>query len=177
MRKTTIAIICTIVLLLVSITPGIANESDGDLYTFCPAMCTSYYNTMMKSILNLNSAQAALMQVSYDGLHDGNLVYSNPTQDTIFFFGGATTNEYDTATTAYIHCSLKDSSTLKNVPMLIWAANIQVKYFEEITETGSSFLEWVNEDRKDGDTFNTPYFYATYNETPYDYCSLLLIIR
>ena len=95
-------------------------------------------------------------------------------QDTFFIFSG-TTNEFGTATRAYIHCSLKDSSTLKNIPMLIWASIIQLKYYGEIVETGESFLEWVNEDRADGDTFTTPYFIAIYSEEPRDNCTLLLI--
>ena len=89
-------------------------------------------------------------------------------------FGGVT-GEYDTATTAYIYCSLKDSSMLKNVPMLLWASMIDMKYNGEIKETGSSFLEWVNEERRDGETFTSPYFTALYSEEFKDNCTLLLM--
>ena len=161
-------------ILILTVSYVYADESEGDMYTFCPAISISFYNTMMKNILKLNDTQAALIQVTSDETKDGNLIYSNAMHDPVFIFGGVT-NEYGTASTAYIHCSLKDDSVLKNVPMLIWASDIQIKYYGEIVETGSSFLEWVNEDRKDGDTFETPYFSALYKETPYDFCSLLLV--
>jgi len=167
--------IVSVILILTICTPSVlADKSEGDLNTFCPHMCISMYNTMLKSLLELNDAQASLFQVSSDGIKDGNLYYSNVLQDTFFIFGG-TTEEFGTATTAYIHCSLNDSSQLKNIPMLIWAANIQNAYFGKIEETGSSFLEWVNGVKEDGDTFNSSYFVASYNEVPLDSCSLLLM--
>ena len=161
-------------ILILCITTCLADESEGDMYTFCPAVSILYYNSMLKNFLDLNDTQAAIFQVSSDGTKDGNLVYSDILQNTFFFFGGAS-SEYDTATTAYIYCSLKDSSTLRNIPMILWASIIQMKYYGEIVETGSSFLEWVNDGRKNGDTFTTPYFIARYTEEPFDNCSLLLV--
>jgi hypothetical protein len=155
---------------------GFADKTEGDLNTFCPALCTLNYNTLLKNFLELSDSQAALLQVSSDGFKDGNLVYSDVLQNTIFIFGGAS-NEYDTATTAYIYCSLKDSSTLKNIPMIFFASLVDMKYNGEIKETGSSFLEWVNEGRSNGETYTSPYFYATYTEEPKDNCTLLLLKR
>ena len=149
MKKVLICFLIATVLLS-CVTPSLADESEGDLYTFCPAIGTLYYNSMLKNFLELNDTQAALLQVTSDGLKDGNLVYSDALQTTFFFFGGAS-NEYDTAATAYIYCPLKDSSTLKNITMIIWASIIDYKYNGEIKETGSSFLEWVNDGRTDGD--------------------------
>ena len=171
-------LICFLIaaVLLSCVAQGLADETEGDLYTFCPALSTLYYNSTIKGFLDLNDTQAALLQVTSDGIKDGNLVYSDALQTTFFFFGGAS-GEYDTAATAYIHCSLKDNSTLKNIPMIIWASIIDYKYNGEIKETGSSFLEWVNNGRTDGDTYTSPYFIATYSEEPKDYCSLLLIKR
>ncbi len=175
MNKKLICIFIAVVLMLSAIT-SLADKSEGDMYTFCPAMSTLYYNTMLKNFLDLTESQAALIQVTSDGFKDGNLVYSDPLQNTFFFFGGAS-SEYDTATTAYIYCSLKDSSTLKNIPMIIWASVIDFKYTGEIKQTGSSFLEWVNEERTDGDTYTSPYFNATYSEKSGENCTLLLIKR
>ncbi len=175
MKRTLVCLISILVLCL-CMPSGIADETEGDMYTFCPFMSTYFYNAMIKNYLELNDTQAALLQVSSDGLKEGNLVYSNVMQDTLFIFGG-TTEEFGTATTAYIYCSLKDSSTLKNIPMLIWASIIQMKYYGEITETGSSFLEWVNDSKTNGDTFTTPYFIARYSEEPRDNCTLLLLRR
>ena len=175
MRKRLMLVLLSITVLVLCATVGLADKSDGDTYTFCPAMSMSLYNSMIKNLLDLSDAQASLIQVSSDGVKDGNVVYSNAMQDTIFIFGG-TTSEYGTASTAYIYCSLKDSSTLKNIPMLVWASCIEMKYYGEIKETGSTFLEWVNEERRDGETFTTPYFIALYKEEPRDNCSLLLTI-
>jgi len=175
MKKRVICFFIASVLMLCTST-GLADKSEGDLYTFCPAMSTLYYNTILKNFLELDDTQAALLQVSSDGLKDGNLVYSDVLQNTFFFFGGAS-SEYDTATTAYIYCSLKDKSTLKNIPMILWASIIDMKYNGEIKETGSSFLEWVNDGKSDGDTYTSPYFIASYSEEPLDNCTLLLIKR
>ena len=167
-------ILLTVMLLLFSVSSGFADKADGDLYTFCPYLSTEYYNTLLKNFLDLNDAQAALLKVSSNGLRDGNLVYTNMMQDTIFIFSG-TTEEFGTATSAYIYCSTKDSSKLKNVPMLLWAAQIDQKYNGEIKETGSSFLEWVNDGKTNGETFTSPYFTALYKEERGSYCSLLLM--
>lgn len=173
MTKKLVCFFIAAVLMLITIT-SLADESEGDLYAFCPAMSTLYYNTVLKDFLKLNDTQAALLQVSSDGFKDGNLVYSDVLQNTFFFFGG-TSNEYNTATTAYIYCSLKDDSTLKNIPMILWASIVDVKYNGELKETGSSFFEWVNDDRTDGDKYTSPYFTATYSEKLRDHCTLLLI--
>ena len=103
----------------------------------------------------------------------GKQTYSDILQNTIFIFG--TNSEYDIADTAFIWCSLKDSSTLKNMPMIIWAACIQMKYFGDISEGKSDFLNWVNNGLDDGDRFESPYFIAQYSETPYDNCTLLIV--
>ena len=174
MSKKVLSVLIITSVLILSLTPALADKSDGDLYTFCPYMSTSFYNTMMKNLLDLTDTQATLIQVTSDGVKNGNLIYSNIMQDTVFIFSG-TTSEFGTASTAYIYCSLKDSSVLKNIPMLIWAAGIQMQYYGEIEETGSSFLEWVNSDLKDGEIYTSPYFIATYHEEPYDNCSLLLL--
>lgn len=175
MKKKLICIFIASVLLLCT-TTSLADKSEGDLYTFCPAMSILYYNSMLKNFLELSDTQAALLQVSSDGFKDGNLVYSDPLQNTFFFFGGCS-SEYDTATTAYIYCSLKENSTLKNIPMILWASIIDMKYNGEIKQTGSSFLEWVNDGKSDGDTYTSPYFFATYTEKTLDNCTLLLIKR
>ena len=169
-------ILAIVFILAICVNSGFADQSEGDMYTFCPFMSTLFYNEMIKNFLDLNDTQAALLQVSSDGLKDGNLVYSDILSDTIFIFGG-TTNEYGTATSAYIYCSLKDNSTLKNIPMIIWASIIQLKYYGKIEETGSSFLEWVNGNRTDGEIYTSPYFIAQYTEEPYDNCTLLLVKR
>ena len=174
MRRKLKFIICFVLVLILCTSNGFANKSEGDLYTFCPYLSILFYNDTMKNFLDLNDTQAALLQVSSDGIQEGNLTYSNIMQDTFFIFGG-TTEEFSTASTAYVYCSLKDSSVLKNIPMIIWASIIQYKYYGEIVETGSSFLEWVNEGRRDGDTFTTPFFTARYSEEARDNCSLLLI--
>ena len=166
-------IIIVVALITISASSGIADESEGVLNTFCPHMSIGMYYKMLKSMLELNDTQAAALQVSADGTKDGNLVYSNVLQDTIFIFGGIS-SEFDTAQTAYVQCSLKDSSTLKNIPMLIWAANVEISYYGEIKETGSTFMEWINTERSDGDTFSSDFFTATFNETPLESCSLLL---
>ena len=171
-----ISFILMAVFLILCITPGCADESEGDLYVFCPFMCTSFYNSMLKSLLELNDSQASLLEVKYYETRDGTLIYANSKQDTIFIFGG-TTNEYGSATSAYLYCSMKESSTLKNIPLLIWAAIIQNQYYGEIKETGDSFLEWVNGARKNGDTFTSQYFSARYQEEKDNYSSLLLIIK
>ena len=176
MRRRFLYIILALAILASQTSIGFADESEGDMKTFCPYMSTLSFNTMLKSMLDLSDSQAALVQVTSDGRKDGNLVYSDPLQNTIFIFGGAD-NEFDTATTAYIYCSLKDSSTLKNIPMIIWAAIIEMSYNGDIKETGSTFLEWVNEVRSDGDTYTSPYFTALYTEKPYDQCTLLLSRR
>ena len=150
-----------------------ASESEGDMYTFCPALSTTYYNEILKSFLELNDTQAALLKVTSDGLKEGKQTYSDILQNTIFIFG--TNSEYDIADTAFIWCSLKDSSTLKNMPMIIWAACIQMKYFGDISEGKSDFLNWVNNGLDDGDRFESPYFIAQYSETPYDNCTLLIV--
>ena len=175
MKRKLIYVFIAVVISLCT-TASLADKSEGDLYTFCPAMSTLYYNTILKNFLELDDTQAALFQVSSDGLKDGNLVYSDVLQNTFFFFGGAS-GEYDTATTAYIYCSLKDNSTLKNIPMILWASIIDMKYNGEIKETGSSFLEWVNDGKTDGGTYTSPYFIASYTEEPLDNCTLLLIKR
>lgn len=161
---------------ILSISSGMADKSEGDLYTFCPAMGMLTYNSLLQNYFDLNDSQAAILQLSSDGFKDGNLVYSDVLQDTFFFFGGVS-SEYDTATTVYIYCSLKDDSTLKNIPMILWAGIIDIKYNGEIKETGSSFLEWVNEGKSDGDTYTSPYFTASYNHEPNDNCTLLLVKR
>ena len=110
-------------------------------------------------------------------MQDGALAYSNVMRETIFLFGGVS-NEYETGTSAFLYCSLKEDSVLKNVPMLIWASCIEMGYNGKIEQTGSSFLEWVNSpDTKDGDMYTSPYFYALYSEEQYDHCTLLLTIR
>ena len=45
-------------------------------------------------------------------------------------------------------------------------------YYGDDLELGDTFFEWVNEEKKDGDTFVTPYFIAYYSVHPYEYCSL-----
>lgn len=166
-------ILLTVFVLILGTTTAFANETEGDMYTFCPAISMLSYNGLLKSFLDLNDNQAALLQVSSDGLRDGNIVYSDLSDNTFFIFGGAS-NEYDTADTAYVYCSLKEASTLRNIPMILWASIIEVKYNGEIKQTGSSFLEWVNTERKDGDTYTSPYFTALYHSEPFDYCSLLI---
>lgn len=175
MKKRLICLFISFAFIL-SISSGMADKSEGDLYTFCPAMSMLFYNSLLKNYLDLNDSQAALLQVSSDGFKDGNLVYSDVLQDTFFFFGGVS-SEYDTATTAYIYCSLKDDSTLKNIPMILWAGIIDMKYNGEIKETGSTFLEWVNDGKSDGGTYTSPYFIASYTQEPYDNCTLLLVKR
>ena len=172
MRKSCVTLLTALFILFV--VPGIANESEGDLNTFTPSMSTSIYNSYMKTLLNLNDTQEALIKVTSHGLHDGKLVYTNVIQDPVFIFDG-TTNEYGTASQAYIQCSLKDDSALKNIPMIIWATVIQMGYYGEIEQTGESFLEWVNDGRRDGEMFTSPYFIASYKEEPGDNCCLLLI--
>ena len=174
MLKRIIAVFIAVMGITVFLAPAVASETDGDLYTFCPYLSTARYNSYLKSFLDLSSAQAALLQVTSDGFVSGTLVYSDLLQETFFMFSGVS-GEFDTAQSAYISCSLKEGSTLKNIPMILWAAVIQLEYYGQIEETGSSFLDWVNEGREDGEMFYSPYFIATYNETPRDSCSLLLI--
>ena len=174
MRKRLISILAAVLVLMLCIPSGLADKSEGDQYTFCPYISTLFYNGMIQSLLELDDSTAALIQVTSDGVKDGNLVYSNILNETIFIFGG-TTSEFGTATNAYIYCSLKDDSVLKNIPMIVWASQIQYKYYGNLDETGSTFLEWVNGNRKDGATFSTPYFQARYSEEPHEYCTLLLL--
>ena len=110
------------------------------MHTFCPAISMLSYNGLLKSFPDLNDNQAALLRVSSDGLRDGNIVYSDLTDNTIFIFGGAS-NEYDTADTAYVYCSLKEAGTLRNITMILRASMIEFKYTGEIKQTGASFLE------------------------------------
>lgn len=172
MRRILSALLAILMLTLFA-PAALADESDGDLAAFCPFMSTSLYNSMIKSLLELDDTTSLLVQVTSDGVVSGNIMYSNLLRDTVFIFG--TTSEYATGSTAYIRCSLKDSSPLKNIPMLVWASIIQMQYYGGLDETGSSFLEWVNTERRSGDTFTSPYFYATYTEEPGDNCTLLLI--
>ena len=173
MIKKAMCVLMLVCVGVLGIAPGLADRAEGDLYTFCPAMSTMLFNSVLVSFVEPSDSQALLIQVASDGLKDGNIVYSNPLQDTVFIFGG-TASEYGTGTTAYIYCSLKSGSTLKNIPMIVWAACVQMKYFGSIEETRSGFLEWVNGNRKHGDVFTTPYFSAIYSEEPYVFCSLLL---
>ena len=87
MKRKLICIIIAMVIMLCT-TTGFADKSDGDLYTFCPAVSILFYNTMLKNFLELNDTQAAILQVSSDGFKEGNLVYSDLLQNTFFFFGG-----------------------------------------------------------------------------------------
>ncbi len=175
MRKTFRGLLA--VALALGCVPGLADKADGDLWTFCPFMCTGVYNMMLKNFLDGDETKTALLQVTSDGMKNGALTYSNLTQDTFFLFGGVS-NEYETGTSAYIYCSLKEDSTLKNIPMLIWATCIEMGYNGKVEETGSSFLEWVNNpDTKDGDLYTSPYFIALYSEEHYDHCTLLLTMR
>ena len=174
MSKRILVVFLAVLVLLMYAMPGLASESEGDLYTFCPYLSTSRYNTFLKNLLELSDSQATLLQVTSDGLIDDTMIYSDLLRNTYFMFNGVS-SEYDTATSAYISCSLEDSSALKNIPMLLWASIIEFEYYGELTESGSSFLEWVNTERKDGETFYSPYFIASYSETPNESCSLLLI--
>ncbi len=152
---------------------GHADKSNGDLQAFCPYMCTSSFNNYMKNYFDLNETQAAILQVSLDSKSEGTFLYANLTHDIIFLFDGAS-SEYDTAESAYIYCSLKEDSTLKNIPMILWAVQIEAMYFGTEAELTGSFLEWVNDGRKDGEIFDTQYFTAVYSEEPNKFCSMLL---
>ncbi len=153
-----------------------ASEPDGDLYTFCPAISTIMYNSLLKNILELDDDGLAPVKVALDSSLNDCYTYSDIMKNTVFIFDGAS-DEYATGTTAYIQCSLEDKSTLKNIPMLVWAATIQYQYYGEIKEDGTSFLEWVNNKPEKGSTFSCPYFIAYYSEDPLVSCSLLLVKR
>lgn len=171
--KRILSLALALLLLCGTAAAALADESNGDLNTFCPFMAVNLLNSMQKSLLDLTDEQAAIVDFTSDGVHDGKLVYSNLLGDAILMFDAG--SEFETASTVYLYCSLKDESTLKNIPMLVWAAVVQMGYYGEIEETGSSFLEWVNEERTNGEIFTSPYFIAYYSEEPYEYSSLLLM--
>ena len=169
MRRVLLFVLLSMLLLAACIPVGVADRADGDEAAFCPYVCTNLYNGILKSVYKLDDKQAALLEVFSIGSDEEGLSYTDLLGDTVFIFGGAS-NEFNTATTVYLYCSM--DGPLKKIPMLILANNMEIKYYGNFQEDG--LRQWVYEDREDGDTFSTLYFTASYSEEN-DHCSLLLV--